>query len=84
MSLKSLTRRALVANPLVSDHPLLFVVREQYQKDHHNTATMFQTGEINAKKFRGPGAIKTIHFGHNGEVTTLHESPQMGLLGIRM
>jgi Tol biopolymer transport system component len=35
---------------------------------------MFQTGEINAKKFRGPGAIKTIHFGRNGEMTTLHES----------
>ncbi len=73
--LQSLKRRALVANPLVSDGPLLFIVREQYLKDHHNTATMFQTGEINAKKFRGGGTIKTIHFGRNGLVTTLYESP---------
>ena len=31
---------------------------EQYLKDHHNTATMFQTGEINTGSFRGGGAVK--------------------------
>ncbi|HJN08184.1 MAG TPA: hypothetical protein QF564_05795 [Pirellulaceae bacterium] len=74
--LQSLTRRALVANPLVSGGPLLFIVREQYLSDHHNTATMFQTGEINAKSFRGGGAIKTIDLGQNGVVRTLYESPK--------
>ena len=48
-------REALIANPLVSAHPLLFIVRKQYRPDHHNTATMFQTGEINTASFEGAG-----------------------------
>ena len=50
---ETLRREALLANPLVSGQPLLFVVRAQYAPDHHNTATMFQTGEINTGSFRG-------------------------------
>ena len=43
-------REALIAsNPLVSDHPILFVTRKQFRPDHHNTETMFQTGEINTE-----------------------------------
>ena len=42
--LRSLQREALAANPLLSAHPILFAVRPQYRPDHHNTATMFQTG----------------------------------------
>jgi len=64
-----------VSNPLVKAHPILFVKRAQYPGDHHNTATMFQTGEINAGKFRGPAAIQTIDFGRGGKVTTLLEVP---------
>jgi hypothetical protein len=60
---------------LVNSQPIVFVTHAQYPGDHHNTATMFQTGEINAGKFRGPGAIKTIDFGRGGEVTTLLEVP---------
>jgi len=56
--LLALQRRALLANPLVADRPILFVTRQQYRGDHHNTATMFQTGEINSGKFAGGGAIK--------------------------
>ncbi len=63
------------SNPLVTGHPIVFVTHAQYPGDHHNTATMFQTGEINAGKFRGPGAIKAIDFGNGGEVTTLLEMP---------
>jgi hypothetical protein len=55
-----LQREALLANPAVSGHPILFVVRNQYEKDHHNTATLFQTGEINTEKFKGLAALKTI------------------------
>jgi hypothetical protein len=73
--LLALQREALVANPLVSAQPILFVVREQYQSDHHNTATLFQTGEINTAKFRGPGALKSIDLGRNGSVRTLVELP---------
>ncbi len=74
--LETLTREALIANPLVSGQPILFVLRQQYRSDHHNTATMFQTGEINTASFTGRAAIKTIDFAHDGEVKTLLEVPQ--------
>ena len=57
---EALQREALVANPLVSGQPLLFIARAQYVPDHHNSETMFQTGEINTGSFRGPGAMKRI------------------------
>ncbi len=67
-----LQREALIANPLVSGQPVLFVSRKQYEKDHHNTATLFQTGEINTQKFKGPGALKTIDLA-TGEIKVLVE-----------
>lgn len=67
----ALQREALVANPLISRQPILFVVRQQYKPDHHNTETMFQTNEINTKSFQGGSALKTIDFARGGEVTTL-------------
>jgi hypothetical protein len=71
----ALQREALTANPLISGQPILFVVRHQYKPDHHNTETMFQTGEINTAKFEGGSAMKTIDFGRGGEVRTLLASP---------
>ncbi|MFZ2640913.1 MAG: hypothetical protein WA117_07975 [Verrucomicrobiia bacterium] len=67
-------REALVANPLISGQPILFIVRRQYKPDHHNTETMFQTGEINTGKFEGGSMLKTIDFARGGEVKTLIES----------
>ena len=69
--LAALSREALIANPLVSGQPILYAWRPQYRSDHHNTATMFQTGEINTGSFAGGGAIKAIDFGRGGEVKTL-------------
>ena len=46
---KASTDPKAVGNPLVTARPIVFVVRAQYPGDHHNTATMFQTGEINAE-----------------------------------
>ncbi|MHC4426329.1 MAG: TolB family protein, partial [Planctomycetota bacterium] len=69
-------RKALLANPLVSSRPILFVVRRQYKEDHHNSATMFQTGEINTSSFTGGGALKSIDFGKGGEVRTIIEVPE--------
>ena len=74
--IREFQREALVANPLVSDQPILFVVRHQYKSDHHNTATLFQKGEINGSKFQGPAAVKTIDFSKGGEVTTLLDLPK--------
>jgi len=61
--LAALQREALIANPLVSGAPILFIVRNQYKNDHHNTATLFQNDEINTSKFQGPGSMKVIDFG---------------------
>lgn len=71
-----LQRQALTANPLISDQPILFVVRHQYKEDHHNTATMFQTGEINTNSFRGVGAMKAIDFASGGKVKTLIQTAE--------
>ena len=72
----ALQREALIANPLVSGQPILFVSRRQYRSDHHNTATMFQTGEINTGSFTGGGALKLVDLAKGGEVRTLAEAPQ--------
>jgi len=71
----TLQREALIASPLVSGQPVLFVARSQYVPDHHNTETMFQNGEINTGSFRGGGALKVIDFAKGGEVRTLVEAP---------
>jgi hypothetical protein len=68
---ESLRREALIANPLVSGQPVIFVMRAQYRSDHHNTATMFKTGEINTKSFQGGSVLKTIDFSRDGNVKTL-------------
>ncbi|MBN2291750.1 MAG: hypothetical protein JXM70_04955 [Pirellulales bacterium] len=76
--LEQLRREALIANPLVSSQPLLFVVRRQYRTDHHCTATLFQTGEVNTHGFDGGGSMKTIDFSKDieGKVTTLVDLPE--------
>ena len=38
---------------------ILYIEREQYASDHHNTATLFQHGEINQSSF-APGAAMKI------------------------
>lgn len=62
-------KRALIENPLINRQPILYVVRDQYLNDHHSTATMFQTGEINTNSFRGGSALKSIDF-RTGQITT--------------
>jgi len=69
----ALQRAALLANPAVCGQPILFVVHKQYKSDHHNTATLFQTGEINTASFEGGSALKYIDLALDGEVVTLLE-----------
>ena len=72
-----LRREALLANPLVSGRPILFVVRHQYAHDHHNTATFFPAAEreYNDGRFQGGGAMKLLDV-RTGKVTALVELPQ--------
>ena len=76
--LEDLKREALLANPLVKDQPLLFVVRKQYRRDHHNTATFFPSArhEYNNGAFTGGGALKVIDFGKSAQVKTLVDVPE--------
>ena len=68
--LEILRREALIANPLVSGQPILYVVRHHYQSHYHAIDTLFHTGELNADRgmcphanlFQGGGALKTIDF----------------------
>jgi hypothetical protein len=75
--LARLQREALLANPLVSGQPILFVVRRQYRGDHHNTATFFPAAkrEYNDGGFTPGGAIKVIDFARGGQVRTLLDVP---------
>ena len=69
-----LQRQALTAHPRLTETPILFVMRKQYRSDHHNTATLFQTGEINTNSFTGGSAVKVLE-PVTGEVRTLLELP---------
>jgi len=52
---------------------LVFICRNQYKNDHHNTATIFQTGEINTESFEPGAALKTLNT-KTGKTTTLLET----------
>ncbi|WP_372808754.1 hypothetical protein [Pontiella sp.] len=69
--LAQIQREALTANPLVAGQPILFVVRKQYKADHHNTATLFQKGEINEKKYDPPGVLKMLDIAGGWKVSTI-------------
>lgn len=73
---EELRREALLAHPLLAAHPLIFVTRRQFKPDHHNTATLFQTGEINTNSFEGSGALRALELSPGGTVRTLLESPE--------
>ena len=72
---KRLQREALLAAPLVSARPILFVTRRQYTNEHGTEATMCQTGQVNTRCFRGGGALKVLHL-PGGKATTILNLPQ--------
>lgn len=71
----ALEREMIISNPLLTQAPILFVTRNQYAGDHHNTHNMFpdSEGEINQGYYQGGGAVKVIDFANGGTVTTLKE-----------
>ena len=58
--LKALSREALLANPLVRQHPILFTVRKPYRSSYHAIDTLFHTDEMNTRDFSGGGAFKIL------------------------
>jgi len=79
-ALEELARDAYAGNPLLNTCPILFVTRHQYRKDHHNTATLFQTGEINHRSYVPGGPMKSIDFKQGGKVTEILDPGPTGLL----
>ncbi len=49
---------AIKSNSFLVAQPILYVTRKQYKPDHHNTETLFQTGEINTGSFEGGGSLR--------------------------
>ncbi len=78
--LAALQREALAANPLVGGQPILFVVRRQYAPDHHNTATLFQKGEINDGKYVPPGILKMLEVSKGWKVSTVFDPGPEGMV----
>lgn len=68
-----LQRSIVTDNSLVNGLDILFVERNQYASDHHNTANLFQKGEINEEKFDGGSALKVLNIA-SGDVKTIFES----------
>lgn len=71
----ALQRDALIANPLVSGQPILYVVRPQYRSSYHAIDTLFHTDEANTRDFEGGGALKCIDLGHGGQTWTILDVP---------
>lgn len=67
----------LPLKPVLQDR-LLFVTRHQYNNDHHNTATIFQKGEINEGSYNPPGKIKILN-PETGVVNTLVDAGPTGI-----
>jgi len=80
--LEILAREIYTTSPILTSAPIVFASRRQYEADHHNTETMFQTDEICTGKFKGPGALKAVDFAARqgesstgGKVRTILEVP---------
>ena len=47
-------------NPIVNAHEILYTTHEMWRADHHNTATIFQCGEINEHSYATQGALEAL------------------------
>lgn len=85
--LSGIRREALLDNPLIREQPILFVVRHQYSKDHHNTHTMFPNDkyEYNGPSGTNPpadnqftpgGSMKMLDLKNGGKIITLIDLPE--------
>jgi hypothetical protein len=54
---------------------ILFVEREQYARDHHNTETLFHPGEINENSYTPGGALRVFDVA-TGKTRTLIETEE--------
>lgn len=71
----TLVRMTALSHPLIDGKQMVFIVRNQYMMDHHNTHTMFPSyeGEHNNGAYTPGGAVRIYNFA-TGETTTLAET----------
>ncbi len=85
LAISGIRKEALLANPLVTANPILFVVRHQHAKDHGSTHTVYNTGkyDFNGPHGAGPsrkdmtipgGAIKMVDLRNGGKIITIIET----------
>jgi len=72
---ETLRREALVANPLVSGQPMLYVARHQYVAAYHAIDTLYEVGEATEGRYHRGGALKAIDLA-TGHAQTLVEAPE--------
>ena len=63
-------------HPVLQQHKVAYVMRQQYAPDHHSTGTDFAVGECSASRARWGAAIRTVDFAESGKVRTLLDLPQ--------
>lgn len=61
------------ARKQLSGKQLLYIEREQYAPDHHNTATLFQPGEINESSFQPGGAMRIFDVDSRSSKTLIEQ-----------
>ena len=62
--------------PALRQHKVVYVMRQQYAPDHHNTGTDFELGEVSAGNARMGSAIRTVDFADGGKTATLLDMPE--------
>jgi hypothetical protein len=55
---------------------VVYVTRQQYAPDHHNTGTDYALSEVSAGSVRLGAAIRTVDFADNCKIATLLDMPQ--------
>ena len=53
-------RMLVKENPLLNAQEIVFTKHAMWRRDHHNTATIFQCGEINAHSYVTQGSLKAL------------------------
>ena len=76
----TLRREALLADPRLARQPIVFVTHWQYAPDHHNTETMFVTGECNTASYHGGGSALKVLDVRKGVARTVVDAGPDGLI----
>lgn len=68
-------RDLTLANPVFHAHPVLYVVRPQYNYDHHNTETLYHPDEPNNTLYQPGGPLKWLDTRTGATGTLLDPGP---------